>query len=375
MALLLLPAAAAQTVQRALNNVFRLLQNTYVVYFISFVFFFILFYAIYAAAASRVRVFQGEGGVNRRGKIFSVALSALTVLGIFFLTRGRNMRQVLEDTLGWFGAFAGLLLALISFLMVWRGFREDLGNGRAMSIALFIAGLALIAAGYMFTTPSMMAWGYLIAFLTLPIGLFSLFGRGGREAGAAGAWPGAAPGVPGAGEPGTAEGGAGGRRNPLRVALHSIHPYNRAVRIHWWARPAEENVVDYELRYWPSWRARGLTTRVGLGPGHPDPDDESGQLRMAIVRGLHNVQEVGVRAVRIPTHQYYFQIRAINDQGRAGPWSRIMTTMPSAAYPDPPDIPHVAPGPVPQPQPRQVQVPMRVEMAEDGTIILAFEIQ
>lgn len=322
-------AAQGRGITTTFRNIITLLNNEYFVYFLNFVFFFMLFYSIYASAASKIRVFGEGGGLSRQGKVFSVALSAITVLAFFWFTRGMGIRQMLTETFGAFGTLGGIFFAIITFLLMYRGFAEDLGHGNALLAAFFTAGLALIIAGTLFKQDMMVDWGWMIVIITAIIGIITLitsFWRG-RRAGAEGRAERARAEGEGAegGEPGAGDERA--RRRPGRVSIHSIIPYNRAVLIRWWRRP-EEEVMDYEARYFAPLEPRVAGKKRGLGLGHEDPHDPN--LRFAVIDGLANLR-MG--------RKYRFQIRAINRFGKKGPWSRMVKAAPSATYPAPPAIP------------------------------------
>lgn len=327
-----MPFVAAQipgSVQRVFRNFFSYLQNKFVVFFLTFLLFFMLLYAIYAALAQRLRVFGGEQGLSRQGKILSVALAMLTTLSIFYFTRGKSMDQILKDVLEPFGVLGGLVIALVIFLLIYNGFREDMGRGFAATLALLLAGLTLVVVGAALTHPNIMSWGWIIAAIAiLIVGIGALIGHFRRPAGE-GVHPGEGEGGRGPGEgddgdrgPGGGDGGGGEgdpERRPRPGAVRNIRWCSdgpETVRISWDPNPEADHVQRYviqEIRTFrrPRW--------------HLDPSDHP-----EWVQRLDNGSN------------HRFRIAA--DNGRVGPWTEVHVRVGEQqcnAPPQPPEEPRV----------------------------------
>ncbi|MBD3203411.1 hypothetical protein GF327_03895 [Candidatus Woesearchaeota archaeon] len=124
---------------------FQLLTNDYVVYGITVILYFILFYGIFAATAGRLKIFGSGGKLNKSGKLVCIALCGLSVIAIFYYSNG-NVRGTLEQTLQPFGAFGGVILALVLWGTVFFGMR-GLDSSKKWRYSLAIAGFGLWIVG------------------------------------------------------------------------------------------------------------------------------------------------------------------------------------------------------------------------------------
>ena len=162
------------------RSIWDMLRSEYAVYGITFILFFMLFTALYQALLRRISVFQSGEGVSRQGKVVAVALSFLSNLGIFYFTKGQPVRQTLEDTLGPFSIFAGAALGILTFAIIYFGFRGEDGS-RNWRLAMASAGLAMIAAGAWTSNPNLTAWGWVLAFIFSLLYVIREFWGGGGE--------------------------------------------------------------------------------------------------------------------------------------------------------------------------------------------------
>ncbi len=373
LSLVMLETVAAQTIPAGVLSFLRsfiaYMQNEYAMYFVTFLFLFILFYSIFAGAGRMLHIFaEGDHGLNRQGKAFAIAMSFLTNFAIFFISRQRGLSpaQLVGTILQSFGVFGGVMLALVAFLLVWRGFREDIGEMWAMNLALFLSGWWLVIAGTLLLHDTIMGWGFFIVAVALVAGLIGLIVagfRGGHGAGHAhGApphppWaapyppgPPYPPGVPPAGPP---PGGAVPPAVPLPPVIYDHAPptigFNGTVRLFFEPNNPPANVVRYRVQYrraWTSLRRPWVspwsnynTYAPSLLPADPAYSPPAyPPLAYVDVAGLHNGQN------------YAFRIRAESATGHSI-WSNIVNRTPNAAVPPPgtpapvimPPVPGVVP--------------------------------
>ncbi|HLC66574.1 MAG TPA: hypothetical protein VJK52_02950, partial [Candidatus Nanoarchaeia archaeon] len=148
-------------VPNVLRTFTEITQSTQAVTAISFLLFFMLLYAVIIAPLARIKIFKGDHGVTKPGKIAAVAIALLATVGIFY-GYGGKAPAALFNILAPFGVFGGLVLALVIFLLIFMGFRES-GTGSAFPIALTTAALAMILAGALLSEPNISAIGWIIA--------------------------------------------------------------------------------------------------------------------------------------------------------------------------------------------------------------------
>ena len=237
--LLILPSVYALDVTESFANGWEFfwgwMQNEYIVYGFTFILFLILMYAISAAALSKVKVFQGDGadGLSRPGKMVAFAIGALSTFGVFaFTQRYGGPAEVLENVLAPFGIFAGLLLALVIFSVVYFGFQSNDGS-RSWKLGLGAAAVAMIVAGMVTSSPNIMSIGWTFGLIVGIIALIGAFAKGaGGSSGSGGTSE--TPGTPGTPEPGTP--GSGGNNdgldyeNPGCFRVHVVDEDNNPVR-------------------------------------------------------------------------------------------------------------------------------------------------
>lgn len=174
-------SAFGNVINQTFGQLNSFLNNTYIVYGLTFILLFVLFYAIFAAAMTKVKIFAGEHGLSKEGKIVGVALAALTNLSIFYFTVPPGPQEVLKQILPAFGIFGGAALGLVIFAIVYFGFGEASGD-RNWRMGLAAAGVGMVLAGMITSSPNISAWGWLLALIA---GIFVLIGtfRGGGSGG------------------------------------------------------------------------------------------------------------------------------------------------------------------------------------------------
>lgn len=373
--LVALPAVLAQVpagVTRVFRSFWSYLQNEFVVFGFTYLLFFMLFYSIYAALAARIRIFQSEGhGISRQGKIFSVALSMLTCFAVFYFTRAMGIKQVLTDVLEPFGIFGGLVVALVIFLLIYRGFRDDIGTGFAGILGLLLAGLVLVVVGAALNYPNIMGWGYAIAtiaILCILIGALVGHFRGRREGGEPGRGgddgarrpEGERGGEPRAGET-DEEARRQGRPGRVRnIRWCSLGP--DGIRIEWDPNPASDGVRRYRVRqiplslvgltrrWWPfTWRGEGGIP-FSRRTWYVDPSDRPRWEQHGLV----------------PGRQYRFEVSADNGRSwlRGSSWGESVVVTVGANQCNGPDLP-----------PPEPEIVVRPEVAPDGAVNAAVTVR
>ena len=164
------------------SNVWNMLQNDMTVFFFTFIFFFVLLYGIYAAALRKVKVFSEGDTISRQGKLVAVSFAMLSSFAIFFVTREQGIRAFLENILEPLGLFAGVLLGITVFSIIYFGFKGPSGE-RNWKAGMAAAGLGMIVAGMIIDSPGAVSWGWLLIIIAAIFALIGLFGGGRRDRG------------------------------------------------------------------------------------------------------------------------------------------------------------------------------------------------
>ncbi|MBW2999468.1 hypothetical protein KY339_02245 [Candidatus Woesearchaeota archaeon] len=177
----LLPAVHAQYragtfrgVTQALSDVFGflagLLQRSEIVYGATIIFSFILFFVIYGAPMKKLSFFTGEGGLglNRAGNMAAASLAGLTCLAIFKFREGFTAGAA--RMLTFMGGFGVFILALVLYMIIYFGFKDEqvLGlNNKTMgfigvAVMLLLFGTLGTAVG-----PMLLAMGVILIVLMI----------------------------------------------------------------------------------------------------------------------------------------------------------------------------------------------------------------
>lgn len=154
------------------GQLFQMLRNQNIVYGLTFIFYFMLFYGIYAAALKFVPVFKNGDSLGHQGKVVAIALSGLTLLALFVLSKG-SITQLLEQLLSPFGVFGGLLLAALFAGITYFGIRGGDPNSATFAWVATASAIGMILAGMILLKDNLMSWGFLILLISLPIALFA----------------------------------------------------------------------------------------------------------------------------------------------------------------------------------------------------------
>jgi hypothetical protein len=160
-------------------------------YFISFILYFVIFVAIFMEGIRNVKLFGAKGEVNKQGKIFAVAASALSTFAIFIAetNTGVSTTERLNYLLAPFGVWGGLaiaaIVAYISFKLVHNS--DALKEEIMLAIAVAIS-VGATFAGFLLSLDNLIGWGFLIMLLAMIIAAIRAFtlnraeGAGDRKA-------------------------------------------------------------------------------------------------------------------------------------------------------------------------------------------------
>lgn len=154
-------------------------QSELAVFGVTVIAFAFMFYNMFVPLIAKIPVFKGDDKnlANKYGRIVALCLGLLSSLGIFGLMYMQGLgsvREVLHHTLGTFSTFAGIIMALLVFGIVYFGF-GSLSDEDRWKKAMWATGLALLAIGALMARPALHALGWLIVFIMLLV----WFARGG----------------------------------------------------------------------------------------------------------------------------------------------------------------------------------------------------
>ncbi|MBT3406917.1 hypothetical protein HN419_07215 [Candidatus Woesearchaeota archaeon] len=203
-------------------GMYSMLSTGEIVFGFTVIFFFVLLYGILGAALGKVNIFKGgSGGLNKSGKLVAVSMAFLSLMAIFVGTgcKGgigaatctiQNTQDTLFRLLAPFGVLGGLLIAIVTFLIIYKGFENESGE-KSWKMGLAAAGLAMITAGMLMTKPNIMWWGWLMAIIAGIFWIIGMFGKGGNSGGDSGGNSG---GSSGGNSGGSSGGNSGGDSSP-----------------------------------------------------------------------------------------------------------------------------------------------------------------
>lgn len=178
---LAVPVTAQGPVARGFELLWEIFQNPFVIWGFTFLFYFIFFYAVISGGLSKIKVFRGDNGPNKQGRVVAGSLAALMDISILFTTRGQDVEGVLTRVLNPFGIIGPLALGIIIFAIVYYSFKDESG-GKDWRLAVGCAGLAMIVVGMSLKDPGWTAWGWLFLLVALVGFLSGGIGRIGRDA-------------------------------------------------------------------------------------------------------------------------------------------------------------------------------------------------
>lgn len=319
-----------QFLRRAGGFVYYLLNNTdsregrNFVYLATFILFLLMLYAIYAAALRRISLFQSGEGLSKNGKIVAWCFAGLSVLAIFWQVRNKDIVRLLVDLLSPFGVLAGIVVALVVFLLVWQGFREEAG-GRAWEVALVAAGLAMIVMGMILAYSTIWWLGWLAVLIGLLLGGLSLWGSRAAEGAGDGAGHMPAP-PPPAPRPSPPPAIGPERRTgnrPNAVLGLTCDPQADGVHVSW--RPNEEAYGQDE--YVQNYQVQRMNPQLLPRPREPFWRRQGFNIPFLGVRG-HREQTFVTPAQppewadrNVVRGWWAYRVRAVNAFGK-GPWTR-----------------------------------------------------
>jgi len=141
------------------------LNDTQSMYAASFILIAVLLYALMLALVTKLPMFTVDGKANGYGKALSLVFSLLCTLAMFKLTEGQSAKDVVTQALKMYGVFAGAVLAILFFAIIFFGFGKK-EEGR-WQLTVTMAGFAMALSGYFISVPMVQATGWLIGIIGL----------------------------------------------------------------------------------------------------------------------------------------------------------------------------------------------------------------
>jgi hypothetical protein len=142
-------------------------------YFISFILYFILFLAIFMEGLKTIPFFGGKGSLDKQGKFFAVAASALSTLALFVIDQGTGMstQERVEWLVAPFGIWGGLILAGLISLITYRMVKSsDIFREETITAMAVAAAVGVTFAGFLLNLETVLGWGFLIMIIVFIVG-------------------------------------------------------------------------------------------------------------------------------------------------------------------------------------------------------------
>jgi hypothetical protein len=155
-------------------------------YLISQILFFILFLAIFMEGLRALPIFGYKGEVNKQGKVFAVAASALSTLAIFIIdyTTQVSTTERLNALLAPFGVWGGLAIAGIMCYITFKLIYDSDALKEQVMLAIAIAAsVGITFAGFLLSLNNLVGWGFLIMLLALLVGAIVAFAKWKKDGG------------------------------------------------------------------------------------------------------------------------------------------------------------------------------------------------
>lgn len=150
-------------IQNIGQHIYTLMQNTYTVYAATMILFFVLLYGVFAAGLSKVKVFQGDKGLGKNGKMVAVSLALLSDIGIFYGIR--SAETAIERVAGSIGFGGGVAFAFLIFAITYYNLKTSDAFSRAA--AWVAGGLALLVWGMFADNQAAVSWGSFILIVAI----------------------------------------------------------------------------------------------------------------------------------------------------------------------------------------------------------------
>ena len=150
--------------------------NIEAAYFISFVLYFIVFLAIYMEGLRVTPIFGAGGTINKQGKVFAVAASALSTIAIFFVEQSTGVSSIerLNHLLAPWGVWGGVAISAIVAFITYKLIKDsDTFDDNVAYAMAFAAAVGVTFAGFLLTIDLLIGWGFLITILVALVGLFA----------------------------------------------------------------------------------------------------------------------------------------------------------------------------------------------------------
>ena len=142
-------------------------------YFVTFILYFVIFLALYMEGLTRLPIFGAGGSIDKNGKVFAFAASALSTIAIFFVEQasGISSTERLNGLLAPWGVWGGVAIAAIVAYITYKLIRDSDVFGEEVLFAMAAAaGVGVTFAGFLLTIELLIGWGFLIMLLVFVVG-------------------------------------------------------------------------------------------------------------------------------------------------------------------------------------------------------------
>jgi len=165
--------ALPASINRGLEMFISITRNATILYSMFFILFFITFYGIYSGALGKLKIFGGDDGLNKSGKLVAVGFTGLTTFGMFWAGRKYSVEEFVTKLPEPFIVAGAAGLALLIFAVFYFGLRDQLGD-RWWRYCIACIGFSLVVFGAYVNRDWIVFWGWFIVALSLLLGV--LFG-------------------------------------------------------------------------------------------------------------------------------------------------------------------------------------------------------
>jgi len=147
-------------------------------YFISFILYFILFLAIFIEGLRTIPIFGAKGELNKQGKVFGVAASALATIALFVVDQrtGVSTADRVTHLVAPFGIWGGMVIAGIVAFITYKMVKDsDLFKEEILMAMAIAAAVGVTFAGFLLSLENLLGWGFLIMLLVFIVGVIRAF--------------------------------------------------------------------------------------------------------------------------------------------------------------------------------------------------------
>ena len=106
-----------------------------------------------------------NGKANKYGKVLSFTIALISTLSLYYIGKETSMQDVILKILPIYGVFAGAMLAILFFMIIYFGFRSK--EGGRWELAVLGSGFMMAVVGYFITRPTIQSIGWIIGIVGL----------------------------------------------------------------------------------------------------------------------------------------------------------------------------------------------------------------